>query len=117
MITSEKHIKQYKKQTTENIVEHFEKFHSNAIGNDHFFNSHYGKQHLLYADWIASGRLYRPIEDIITNTVGPMLANTHSFSNESGKVTTLLYHKARRIIKEHVHANANANDILVTTGS
>ncbi|WP_228011929.1 hypothetical protein [Flavobacterium hungaricum] len=40
----------------------------------------YGTQKLLYADWIASGRLYFPIEEIMLRKIGPMIANTHSFS-------------------------------------
>lgn len=43
------------------------------------------------------------------------MADTHSFSSESGKSTTFLYHEARSIIKQHV--NATAEDILVTTGT
>ncbi|MEL1254130.1 aminotransferase class V-fold PLP-dependent enzyme [Flavobacterium sp. DGU38] len=75
----------------------------------------YGKQDLLYADWIASGRLYEPIEDIMQNKVGPMIANTHSFSSETGKATTYAYRYARDLIKKHV--NAGPSDCLVTTGT
>lgn len=42
-------------------------------------------------------------------------ANTHSFSSETGKITTNLYREARSIIKKHV--NAGEDDVLVTTGS
>lgn len=94
---------------------YFEQFRKDTIGNHATFESHYGKQNMLYTDWIASGRLYQPIEDIICKKVGPMMANTHSFSSESGKATTYLYHEARRIIKNHV--NASAEDVLVTTGT
>jgi len=94
---------------------YFEQFKKQIIGNDACFISEYGKQNMLYADWIASGRLYRPIEDIICDKVGPMMANTHSFSSESGKTTTYVYHEARSIIKKHV--NATADDVLVTTGT
>ena len=97
------------------LEQQFAEFRNNTIGNDCSFYTDYGKQNLLYADWIASGRLYQPIEDIICNKVGPMMANTHSFSSESGKNTTYLYHEARKIIKTHV--NANNEDILVTTGT
>lgn len=89
----------------------FKQFRDHIIGNNTSFTSVYGKQKLLYTDWIASGRLYRPIEDTMCNVIGPMVANTHSFSSETGKA----YKYARQIIKEHV--NANDDDILITTGT
>lgn len=94
---------------------YFESFRKHIIGNNVTFESLYGTQKMLYADWIASGRLYKPIEDKICESIAPMMANTHSFSSESGKVTTYLYNHARQIIKSHV--NADDNDILITTGS
>ena len=97
------------------LEQYFSKFRANIIGVDHQFLSAYGIQNLLYADWIASGRLYAPIEDILRNEVGPMIANTHSFSSETGKATTYGYQHARDLIKKHL--NANNQDVLVTTGT
>lgn len=97
------------------LEQHFSKFRKNIIGVNHTFESVYGKHKLLYADWIASGRLYIPIEDIMLNKIGPMIANTHSFSSETGKASTYAYQHARQLIKKHV--NANESDVLITTGS
>ncbi|WP_417887946.1 aminotransferase class V-fold PLP-dependent enzyme [Zunongwangia sp.] len=103
------------KAIDQNLEEYFKTFREKTIGTDYQFTSYYGKQHLLYADWIASGRLYQPIEEIICKKIGPLMANTHSFSSESGKAATYAYKEARGIIKDHV--NANEDDILVTTGT
>lgn len=97
------------------LEQYFSKFRANIIGVDHQFESVYGRQNLLYADWIASGRLYAPIEAVIQHKVGSMIANTHSFSSETGKTTTYAYQHARDLIKKHV--NANNQDVLVTTGT
>jgi len=97
------------------LEEYFCKFRENTIGVKHSFESVYGKQTLLYADWVASGRLYRPIEEIMLNKIGPMIANTHSFSSQTGKASTYAYQHARQVIKDHV--NARASDCLVTTGT
>lgn len=97
------------------LEQYFSKFRANTIGVNHTFESVYGKQKLLYADWIASGRLYHPIEDIMLHKIGPMIANTHSFSSETGKASTYGYQHARDLIKKHV--NANEQDCLVTTGT
>ncbi len=93
----------------------FNAFRNQIIGINHDFESIQGPKKMLYADWIASGRLYAPIEETMSKRIGPMVANTHSFSSETGKASTYAYKYARQIIKEHV--NANENDILVTSGT
>ena len=45
---------------------HFEKYRKNIIGIDAEIETPYGVKKLIYADWIASGRLYEPIEKRIT---------------------------------------------------
>ncbi len=97
-------------------LEHFfSQFRKHIIGVDQTFTSPYGKKDLIYADWTASGRLYRPIEEKICNEFGPFVANTHTETSTSGAAMTLAYHEARNIIKRHV--NATENDVLITTGS
>lgn len=100
---------------TSKLEDYFSEFRANTIGVNHSFESVYGTQNLLYADWIASGRLYFPIEDIMLRKIGPMIANTHSFSSQTGKASTYAYQHARQLIKEHV--NASETDCLVATGT
>jgi len=99
----------------DNLEQYFSQFKNNIIGINQTFTSPYGEQNLVYCDWTASGRLYRPIEDKIANQFGPFVANTHTETSTSGAAMTLAYHEARKIIKRHV--NANSNDVLITTGS
>ncbi|MFB9052460.1 aminotransferase class V-fold PLP-dependent enzyme [Formosa undariae] len=98
-----------------NLETYFKSFKEGVIGDDFVFKSRLGEQQLLYADWIASGRLYAPIEKIMQEQIGPMVANTHSFSSETGKASTYAYKHARAIIKQHV--NANQDDVLVTSNT
>jgi selenocysteine lyase/cysteine desulfurase len=100
---------------TASTEEYFQEFAKKIIGYDFEFVGPAGKRNLLYADWIASGRLYRPIEDILTNQFGPLVGNTHSESSLTGEAMTLAYKMAHQIIKEHVHANDQ--DVIVTQGS
>lgn len=93
---------------------YFEQFRKNIIGIDQEFESPYGRKPIIYADWIASGRLYRPIEEKIQNEIGPFVANTHTETSETGSSMTQAYHLAHEIIKKHV--NAGDNDVLLTTG-
>ncbi|WP_163410710.1 aminotransferase class V-fold PLP-dependent enzyme [Flavobacterium ajazii] len=97
------------------LESYFSEFRKNTVGINHSFESVYGEQQLLYADWVASGRLYAPIEDIILNKIGPMIANTHSLSSQTGKTSTYAYQYARDVIKKAV--NASESDVLVTTGT
>ena len=97
------------------MEKYFGRFRKNIIGINHAYESPYGKQRILYGDWIASGRLYGPIEDIIRNRFAPFVANTHTEASETGSVMTAAYHHAQRLIKEHV--NAGPNDVLITAGS
>lgn len=97
------------------LEEYFNRFRKNIIGIDTDIETPYGYKKLVYADWIASGRLYRPIEEKLVETIGPMVGNTHSESSATGKAMTDAYHHAQKVIKHHV--NANENDILIFTGS
>lgn len=98
-----------------NLEQHFKPFRENIIGIDQLFNSPFGKQKIVYGDWIASGRLYRPIEERLANVFGPYVGNTHTETSETGTMMTNAYHLAHRKIKEHV--NAGPNDVIITAGS
>ena len=83
----------------------FAPYRSQVIGIDQAFDSPCGEKRILYADWTASGRLYRPIEDYVANRLGPFVANTHTETTVTGTRMTAAYHQAQQIIKRHVHAN------------
>lgn len=97
------------------LEQHFDYFRKNTIGHDLVFNSPYGPQKLVYADWIASGRLYKPIEDQIIQKIGPFVGNTHTETSETGTMMTKAYHYAHKLIKKHV--NAGPEDVIITAGS
>ncbi len=98
-----------------NLEKYFERFRKNIVGIDGTFPSPYGEKKIVYADWIASGRLYGPIEDKIKNVFGPFVANTHTETSETGTRMTHSYHHAHKLIKKHV--NAGPNDVIITAGS
>lgn len=93
---------------------YFSKFKKNIVGNDLIFETPYGKVKMIYADWIASGRLYKPIEKVISEKIGPYVGNTHTETSETGTLMTLSYHLAHKKIKEHVHASDQ--DVIITAG-
>lgn len=93
---------------------YFEPFRKNIIGIHQKFQSHYGEQRILYADWIASGRMYTPIEHKILNEFGPFVGNTHTETSVTGTSMTRSYHRAQEIIKRHV--NAGPYDVIINFG-
>jgi len=94
---------------------YFNKFRQNIIGIDQSFISPCGEKKILYGDWIASGRLYAPIEEKLSYKFGPFVGNTHTETSETGTLMTNAYHLAQKKIKKHV--NAGPNDVIITAGS
>lgn len=97
------------------LEKYFEPFRRNIVGIDAEISTPFGNKKLVYADWIASGRLYGPIEKKISSEIGPHVGNTHSESSFTGKAMTDAYHHAQKIVKRHV--NADVNDVLLFTGT
>ncbi len=93
------------------LENYFSQFKKQIVGDDLVHNNN----KVIYADWTASGRLYRPIEEFLVNEVGPLVANTHTEASYTGCTMTRLYHEAQAKIKSHV--NANKDDALICAGS
>jgi selenocysteine lyase/cysteine desulfurase len=101
--------------SNKNLEQYFSQFREKIVGVDQKFDSPYGEQKIIYADWTASGRLYSEIEDKLSNTFGPFVGNTHTETSITGTSMTIAYHKARHIIKDHF--NASEDDVLISSGS
>ncbi len=97
------------------LQDYFGLFRNHIIGQHQEFDSPYGRQRLIYADWVASGRLYRPIEEALVQRFGPWVANTHTETTTTGTTMTHAYHEAKAILKQHV--NASAKDVIIMAGS
>lgn len=98
-----------------NLENYFAPFREKVIGYNQKINTPFGEMPIVYADWTASGRLYKEVEETISQKIGPFVANTHSESSTTGSVMTKAYHKAKKIIKMHV--NANEHDILISSNA
>ena len=96
------------------LQDHFQSFRNNIIGIDTHFETPYGTQKMIYADWTASGRAYAPIEERLLKEIMPLLANTHTETTVTGTAMTRAYEQAKHIIKQHV--NAGPDDVLIFAG-
>ncbi|MFM8362704.1 MAG: aminotransferase class V-fold PLP-dependent enzyme [Haliscomenobacter sp.] len=94
---------------------HFAPFRENTIGIEQAFETPYGIKKIVYADWTASGRLYAPIESLISQEIGPFVGNTHTETTVTGNAMTQAYHHAKAIIKNHV--GARKEEVLIASNS
>ena len=98
------------------MEKYFSTFRNHIIGINHTLYTPYHKSiPIVYTDWTASGRLYQAIEDKLQLYLFPYVANTHTETNDTGKLTTKAYHKAKQIIKSHV--GASISDVLISSGT
>ncbi len=86
------------------------------IGNDLGFDTPFGERNILYADYTASGRAVKFIEDKLQNILCSY-ANTHTEDDYSGKYLTQLFHDALKTIKKLVNAGETGRIISVGSGS
>ncbi len=96
------------------LEKYFDRFRKHIIGIENNVVTPFGYKKLIYADWVASGRLYKPIELKMMDEFAPYIGNTHSETSFTGTLMTRSYHMAHSIIK--AHCNANANDIIINAG-
>ena len=68
------------------------------IGQDIVFDGPFGAKALLYADYVASGRPLRQVEDFVASRVLPCYANPHTEASFCGTYSTRLRNSARAAI-------------------
>jgi selenocysteine lyase/cysteine desulfurase len=101
--------------TATTLETYFSPFRANIIGQQQYYDTPFGSKRILYADWTASGRAYRPIEEELLDRVLPFFGNTHTETTVTGRRMTAAYEGAKRIIREHVHAGEE--DVMMFCGS
>ncbi|MCF7688731.1 MAG: aminotransferase class V-fold PLP-dependent enzyme [Cephaloticoccus sp.] len=97
------------------LESYFAPFRDNIIGINQEFESPCGRQKILYADWTASGRMFGPIEQMLSGEIAPFVGNTHTETSVTGTTMTRAYHEALKLIKTHV--NASTADAIICYGS
>ena len=98
-----------------NLEKYFAPFREKIVGRNQTFLSPFGAKKIIYADWVASGRIYKETEKKLNNEVFPFVANTHTETSTTGATMSLALDKATQIIKNHV--GANDDDVLISGGA
>jgi selenocysteine lyase/cysteine desulfurase len=106
---------QQRQSSVDPLQEYFRRFAAGIIGSRQFFETPYGRNRIIYADWTAGGRGYLPIELRLQQEILPFFANTHTGTTVTGRAMSTAYDEARLLIKKHVHARED--DQLLFCGS
>lgn len=97
------------------LENYFAVYRNNIIGHQQYFESPFGQQQIIYADWTATGRGYEPIERYMQQEILPFIGNTHTATTVTGRFMSTAYEAAKRIVKAHV--NAGEEEVLLFCGS
>ncbi|KAA3627177.1 MAG: aminotransferase class V-fold PLP-dependent enzyme, partial [Proteobacteria bacterium] len=89
---------------------------SQIIGGDAEYETPFGPRRMLYADYTASGRALRFVEEHVGRLLAAY-ANTHTEDDFTGRTMTQLLHDAESRIKRHVNAGENGRVIATGTGA
>ena len=87
-----------------------ESLRSSIIGSYEKFSGPFGNRPIIYADWTASGKCVRKVEDYISNNVIPLYGNTHTTTSVTGHQTTCFRHEARQIVAEARSSRASPDN-------
>lgn len=87
------------------------------IGEGAVFATPRGLQKIVYADYTASGRALKQVEEFISSNVLPFYANTHTESSYTGGYTTRLREAAREVIAKEVNAGTACKVIFTGSGA
>jgi selenocysteine lyase/cysteine desulfurase len=94
-----------------------EKLRAGLIGEGLRFDTPFGPQKLTYADYTASGRALRQVEDFISEHVLPFYANSHTSSSFCGAYISKLREDARQLIAQHTNATSDCSVIFSGSGA
>ncbi|MEE2961610.1 MAG: aminotransferase class V-fold PLP-dependent enzyme [Myxococcota bacterium] len=100
------------RETREHLIRYIRE---SIIGTDVAIETPFGVRRVTYADYTASGRSLRFIEEYIQSVVLPYYANTHTETSGTGYQTTKLREEARQTI--HQALGGQDDDCVVFCGS
>ncbi|MFV0383132.1 aminotransferase class V-fold PLP-dependent enzyme [Paracoccus sp. (in: a-proteobacteria)] len=94
-----------------------ESLRAGLIGEGLTFEGPFGPRTLIYADYVASGRALRQVEDTILHEVLPLYANSHTEGSHCSAFITRLRRDARAVIARHCGADDSHATIFTGSGA
>jgi selenocysteine lyase/cysteine desulfurase len=102
---------------TKNLDGLLSKIRNAVIGEKQLFKTAYGQRPIIYADYTASGRSLKFIEDYIQSHILPFYANTHSETSATGRQSGAFREQARSLIAKSIGANDDHAVIFAGAGA
>ncbi|UZD91562.1 aminotransferase class V-fold PLP-dependent enzyme [Cognatishimia activa] len=87
-------------------------FRQSVIGSDVMLETEDGAKKMIYADYVASGRALRQVEEFVMNEVLPFYANSHTEQSFCGARMTRMREEARAIVARHCNANVDEHAVI-----
>lgn len=87
------------------------------IGRDMPIETPFGTKSLLYADYVASGRALKQIEQFVAEEVLPYYANSHTEASHCGRTMTRMREEARATIARLVNADDACHVVFTGSGA
>ncbi|GGM11253.1 aminotransferase class V-fold PLP-dependent enzyme [Deinococcus aerophilus] len=95
----------------------FATLRADLIGTDTVIQTPFGARRVTYADYVASGRALRSVEDRIASLALPLYANTHTEDSATGAHSTHLTHQAADYIRGQLGGDASCKLVFCGSGS
>ncbi|GGK40183.1 aminotransferase [Deinococcus malanensis] len=95
----------------------FASLRADLIGGDAAIRTPFGTRRVTYADYVASGRALRSVEERIASLALPLYANTHTEDSATGAHSTHLTHQAQAYIKSQLGGDESCKLLFCGSGS
>ncbi|WP_221090087.1 aminotransferase class V-fold PLP-dependent enzyme [Deinococcus aquaedulcis] len=95
----------------------FATLRADLIGGDTVIRTPFGTRRVTYADYVASGRALRSVEDWVATLALPLYANTHTEDSATGAHCTHLTHQATEYIRAQLGGDASCKVVFCGSGS
>lgn len=99
-----------------NLIKQLDWLREDIIGRNICFETPFGVKPLVYADYTASGRGLRSIENFVQRIL-QYYANTHTEDDFTGKTMSALLHEAEKYVKDAVNAGPKGKVIFTGSGT
>lgn len=94
-----------------------ERLRAGLIGEGAVIDGPFGPKKMIYADYVASGRALRQIEEFVMNEVLPVYANSHTEASYCGMTMTRMREAARSEISRICNADEKFSTVFCGSGA
>ena len=95
----------------------FATLRADLIGADAVIRTPFGERRVTYADYVASGRALRSVEDRVARMALPLYANTHTEDSATGAHSTHLTEQAANYVRSQLGGDATCKLVYCGSGS